>query len=1660
MSSSDGGTTWTATFTPNSSVTSASNVITLDKAGVTSVSTGTAGSGISTSSTYSVDTVRPTATITVASATLTANNTSTVNITFSEAVSGFSLADMSASNGTLSNLSTSDNIHWTAILTPNAGNTSNGNIIILDNSLYTDASGNTGAGVALSNLYAVDTQRPTASIAVSNTSLNIGGSSLVTITFSEAVTAFSLADLTASNGTLSNLTTSDNIIWTATLTPTNGVTHSGDVVTLNNSGVTDLVGNAGTGTTSSNTYSVDTQRPTATIVFANPNIGVGQTSQVTITFSEAVSDFTNDDLTVSNGTLSTVSSSDGGITWVATFTPTAGINSASNHVILDNTGVTDGAGNAGSGTTVSNNYAVDGVRPTATVTIDKSSLIIGQTAQVTITFSEAVTNFSNSDLTVSGGSLSAVSSSNGGVTWTATFTPTGNITSVSNVITLDNTGYTDTAGNIGTGTSVSNNYAIDTQRPTATIVMSDPTLRAGETSQVTITFSEAVSGLTLADLSAAHGVLSNLSSSDGGITWTATFTPDANTNSATNVVSLANTGIADIAGNSGAGTTNSVNFTIDTVRPSATIVVANPALKIGDTSQVTITFSQAVSGFTNADLTVVGGTLSAVSSADGGITWSATFTPAGNISNAVNHITLNNSGVNAASSGNAGTGLTTSNNYVIDTQRPTATIVVADNQLGIGGSSQVTITFSEAVTGFSLADLTVDNGTLSNLTTSDNITWTATLTAAVGVTAGNNHINLNNTGVMDIAGNAGSGATNSNTYAVDSIRPTATIVVGDATLSAGESTTVTVTFSEAVTGLDNTDLSVPNGTLGTLSSSDGGITWTATYTPNTNVRDTSNVITLNNTGYTDLAGNAGLGVTNSANFTIDTVRPTATIVVSSPTLNVGSTSQVTITFSEAVTGFTNADLTVEQGTLSAVSSSDGGVTWTATFTPSVNVTDTTNVISLDNSGVQNASGNAGSGTTTSNNYAIDTQRPTATITVANPNLGIGQTSTVTIAFNEEVAGFSLADLSVANGVLSNLSSSDGGKTWTATLTPTATITDPTNLIVLDTALVSDAFGNAGAGIALSNNYAIDTERPTASIVLADPALKAGETSLVTITFSEKVIGFSNADLVVSSGTLSAVSSSDGGKTWTATFTPTAEVSSLNNVISLDNTRYSDLAGNSGTGVTDSANYSVETRVPTSTIVVAQPALKAGETSLVTITFSEAVTGFTLADLNVDHGTLSGLSSSDGGITWTATFSPSTDVTDASNHISLDNSGVTSVSGNAGRGTTVSNGYAIDTARPTATITVSEPSLSIGQSSQVTITFSEAVSGFDNADLSVANGSLSTVTSSDGGLTWTATFTPNDNVTDASSVIVLNNTGYTDAAGNTGVGTTTSAAFAIDTQRPSATIVVANSDLRPGQSSQVTITFSEAVTGLELSDLSASNATLSGLSSSDGGITWTATLTPLANVIGSSNLVTLNNLGFTDAAGNTGIGVSQSNNYAVNNIAQTGDPQYRAEQGLQPVNASQAGSAQPLTVALQNAGAPTLGSMPLLDSSNRGSAQTTLGSLFREGPSQTQLALIFSNNGNNAFGDGSGSGFLGFGGGDGGVFGTSTLGAIFDAAREGDEQALSAFGQRHGDIGGGLSGVFAGTGLGQQLQEMNQREQRQVADLARAFGELGQERPAS
>ncbi|MGE6140825.1 Ig-like domain-containing protein, partial [Aeromonas rivipollensis] len=74
----------------------------------------------------------------------------------------------------------------------------------------------------------------------------------------------------------------------------------------------------------------------------------------------------------------------------------------------------------------------------------------------------------------------------------------------------------------------SDSAATDTQGPSVLVNIVDSQIIAGETSPVTFTFSEQVTGFDLSDLDVVGGSVSNLTTADGGKTWSATFTPDAN----------------------------------------------------------------------------------------------------------------------------------------------------------------------------------------------------------------------------------------------------------------------------------------------------------------------------------------------------------------------------------------------------------------------------------------------------------------------------------------------------------------------------------------------------------------------------------------------------------------------------------------------------------------------------------------------------------------------------------------------------------------------------------------------------------------------------------------------------------------------------------------------------------------------------------------------------------------------------------------------------------------------------------------------------------------------------------------------------------------------------------------------------------------------------
>lgn len=388
---------------------------------------------------------------------------------------------------------------------------------------------------------------------------------------------------------------------------------------------------------------------------------------------------------------------------------------------------------------------------------------------------------------------------------------------------------------------------------------------------------------------------------------------------------------------------------------------------------------------------------------------------------------------------------------------------------------------------------------------------------------------------------------------------------------------------------------------------------------------------------------------------------------------------------------------------------------------------------------------------------------------------------------------------------------------------------------------------------------------------------------------------------------------------------------------------------------------------------------------------------------------------------------------------------------------------VDGVRPTATsITLSDTALRIGETATVTVTFNERVSGLDIADFSVANGSLSSLSSSDGGLTWTATFTPSANVSDATNLITLDNTGVMDLAGNIGSGSTNSANYAIDTKSPTASIVFTDTALKAGQSTTVTITFSEDVTGVDLSDFAlattgSASGTLLSLVQVDartyritiGGVTGQGTLGLSLMAAGS---------GIVDGVGNAMLSNFSSASYTLGGL-NDGDPEFRANPTPNVPTMPSAPPQPNVPSAPPSSTTSPLLPPSLFEQPTLGSGVPTLGNIFINNGAlaPSYIAQVFASS-DSGIGNGSGMGFLGFGGGDGGVFGTSSFSSMFnkDVPLESGGIQLRWGTSTGNGLGGGE--ILGAPTLSQQLQEIGESEQRQVRDLAWALGEIPLQMP--
>ena len=411
----------------------------------------------------------------------------------------------------------------------------------------------------------------------------------------------------------------------------------------------------------------------------------------------------------------------------------------------------------------------------------------------------------------------------------------------------------------------------------------------------------------------------------------------------------------------------------------------------------------------------------------------------------------------------------------VDAINPTVTSITRLNPTGNltnGTSVTFKVTFSEEVTGVSTDDFSLTrtgnvSGTISSVSASVGESINVTVNSITGDGTLRLDLNNNGTNIQDNATNPiAGGFTSGETYTFDHTLPTVSSVgvPSNAIYKAGQNLDFTVNFGEAVTvvttgGTPYITVNLNSGTVyATYLSGSGTNALIFRYTVVSGDNDDNGVtlgssITLNGGVLKDASGNdSRLTLNNMGNTSlvkVDAVVPTSSVTVPKNALKIGETTSVTFTFSESVSGFSTADILAPNGTLTSLFSVDGGITWTATYTPNANVEDATNILTLDNTGISDVAGNPGIGTSNSNNFAIDTKRPTAGISLSDNALKESETAVVTITFSEAITGLTLSDFTVSNGTIGMLGSSDGGITWTATLTPDENIEEASNLITLD-----------------------------------------------------------------------------------------------------------------------------------------------------------------------------------------------------------------------------------------------------------------------------------------------------------------------------------------------------------------------------------------------------------------------------------------------------------------------------------------------------------------------------------------------------------------------------------------------------------------------------------
>ncbi|MBF9149677.1 Ig-like domain-containing protein [Novosphingobium jiangmenense] len=1255
--------------------------------------------------------------------------------------------------------------------------------------------------------------------------------------------------------------------------------------------------------------------PTVSSIAYGTNDGalsVGEVINFTVTFSEAVTVAGGTPaITLNNGGSATYVSGSGTTALVFSYTVAAGNTSVADLA----TAATAALAGTGTITSVTSGTAVtaagfNNVNPTGTVAVDvvaptvtsivygtnDGSLRAGETVTFTVNTSEAVVVTGTPTIALTGGGSASYTSGSGtnALVFTYTVAAGQNTADLATAATGALTGtITDAAGNAITASGFNavnptGTLVVDTTAPTVSSISygtNDGNLAIGEAINLSVAFSEAVTVTGTPSIALANGGTANYLSGSGTSTLVFSYTVGAgqDTSDLSTAASGALTGtINDAAGNAvTASGFNAVNPTgtllVDTVAPTVSSIsygTNDGTLKLGDTVQLSVAMSEAVTVTGTPTIALAnGGTATYVSgSGTSTLVFSYTVGAGQDTADLATATTGALTGTIADTAGNAvtATGFNAVNptgTLIVDLVAPTKTVsnvaLSADN--GNSGTDGVTNTGTQTVTatlstalattasGAASAEslwASTDNGTnwtdITTSVTGTNVSWATTL-------SGSGTILLR---VQDAAGNNGTSSTGK-TYTIDQTAPTVSSVsygTNDGHLIIGESVNLSVAFSEAVYVTGTPTIALANGGTASYVSGSGSSTLVFSYTAAAG-QDTSDLATAASNALTgtitDLAGNTVTsggfnGVNPTGTLPVDGTAPTVlSISYDAPgsTVKVGDLVTFTVNMSEAVAVTGTPAITLANGGTATYSGGTGtsALTFTYTVAAGQDATSLATAASGALTGtIKDIPGNAVvassfNGVTTTTSLAVDATAPTVSSISYGTNDGhliIGESVDLSVVFSEVVTVTGTPTIALANGGTATYASGSGTNTLVFTYTAAAgqdTADLSTALTGALSGTIKDAAGNAVSTGGFNNvnptgTLAVDTTVPSLTSLVyvpSDGGVKLGSTVTLTVGMSEAVTVTGTPTITLANGGTATYVSGSGTSTLTFSYTVGAGQDTSDLVTASSNAltgTITDVEGNtvnaaSFNSVDPSGTLAVDATAPTVSSITYgtnDGHLIIGESVNLNVAFSENVVVTGTPTITLANGGTASYVSGSGTSTLVFSYTAGAGESTADLATAASNALTGTIKDSVGNAVTASgfNGVnptgilPVDGAAPTVSSIAygtNDGTLKAGDSVNLNVTFSENVVVTGTPTIALANGGTATYASGSGTSTLVFTYTASagQDTTDLATALTSALTGtIKDAPGNAVVSggfnnVNPTGTLAVDTVAPTVSFSIAN-----------------------------------------------------------------------------------------------------------------------------------------------------------------------------------------------------------------------------------------------------------------------------